>query len=144
MSNDIKKYRQLIESIYSEIYIYNDGGDADGYVTDTASEKLENWVNVRHKLNNDEFIGHVKSSFETISFLNNMNVDENSRGQGFGSDLLEKFIDEAANRMAEAIILFADTEEEQEEGFDLIQFYESYDFEVVKKYPDGALMLLSL
>jgi ribosomal protein S18 acetylase RimI-like enzyme len=72
-----------------------------------------------------------------------MNVDDDSRGQGYGSDLMDQFFSEVGEQAVEAIILFADLSESQEDGFDLVRFYEGYDFEVVKKYPDGVLMINS-
>lgn len=140
--NIFKKFKNLVESLSNEIYVDNEGGEAVGYATETSSEKVDNWINQRHKLNNNDFVKYLRDNYETIAFLNNMNVDESLRGQGHGSDLLDQFIEKAGNELAEAIVLFADTQEEQEEGFYLVSFYESYDFEIVKAYPDGVLMIL--
>lgn len=142
--NDIKKYKNLIESAdEEEIYISNDHAEIEGYVTNTYSERVVNWFTNRHKINPEKTIDYIKENFERISFLNNMNIfDDEDRGKGYGKEIMEQFIDEAYDNGAEIIILYADLQESQEEGFDLVKFYEKYGFDVIERYTDGVLMVL--
>lgn len=74
-----------------------------------------------------------------IVILKNIWVDEESRGHGAGSELMSKFFDEANS--ASSFVLIADSEQSQSEGFNLIEWYESYDFEVVGESGSGPVMV---
>ena len=84
-------------------------------------------------------INDIRSKFPLIAFLNNLNVNEDSRGEGNGSYLLDSFIEEAI--VADAILLIADTGETNE--FDLAQWYESRGFHTLVQTASGPLMLLA-
>jgi len=143
--SDIGKYIKLLENFMSrEIMIEHDHGSAEGYVTDTNSEQFINWFNNRHKIYDQTMIDKFKDKYKSVAFLNNMNVDEDSRGNGYGSEILEDFISDASMHYPDAIILIADTEESQNDGFDLVKFYEGYDFEIVKRYSFGILMIMEM
>lgn len=73
------------------------------------------------------------------SHIENVNVEEDARGQGVGNQLMDRFFEEAWN--AEAILLIADSGEEQLSGFELVRWYEGYDFEVIGMSGDGPVMV---
>jgi hypothetical protein len=57
------------------------------------------------------------------------------------TDLLDRFITEAKDELAEAILLIADIGEVQNEGFNLTRWYERHDFVQVLKTGAGPLMV---
>ena len=72
-----------------------------------------------------------------IAFLNNINVEEEDRGQGIGTELLYDFEAEASFHGAKSILLLAGLDEEQIQGFNLEQWYLNNDYEVLTKDGDG-------
>lgn len=139
---DIRKYIELLENVSSEIYITHDWGSAEGYYTETTDARFTNWFENRHKIFDKDLLESLKERYDSVVFLNNINVEEEERGNGHGSELLEEFLEEASGHYPDAIILLADTEESQQEGFDLVAFYGGYDFEIVERYSFGVLMVL--
>lgn len=74
-----------------------------------------------------------------VAILKNVWVDEESRGQGVGSELMSKFFDEAEE--ASSFVLIADSEQTQNQGFNLSKWYEGYGFEVVGESGAGPVMV---
>ena len=72
-----------------------------------------------------------------IAFLNNINVEEEDRGQGIGTELLYDFEAEASFHGAKTILLLAGLDEEQIQGFNLEQWYLNNDYEVLTRDGDG-------
>lgn len=72
-----------------------------------------------------------------IAFLNNINVEEEDRGQGIGTELLYDFEAEAGFHGAKSILLLAGLDEEQIQGFNLEQWYLNNDYEVLTRDGDG-------
>lgn len=62
-----------------------------------------------------------------IACLNNIEVDEDSRGMGIGSCLMDMFFD-IIDGEAVTAILEVDTGQEQTPGFDLESWYSGYGF----------------
>jgi len=113
-------------------------GALDGYVVDTSKEQIKNYLdNFRVNL---EITNELKSKFKKIAIIKNINVEEKHRGEGIGNKLLSYAIDDAYDNGAEAIILIADKEEENQ--LDLIRWYENYGFEKLTNTISGPLMIL--
>lgn len=74
-----------------------------------------------------------------VAILKNVWVDEESRGQGVGSELMSKFFDEAEE--ASSFVLIADSEQTQNQGFNLAKWYQGYGFEVVGESGSGPVMV---
>lgn len=118
-----------------------DGGSAEGYVVDTMAEQVSNWL-----YRNDadpELAEHIRE-YRRVAFLNNINVEEESQGKGVGRELLDGFVDEAAEHEAEAVYLVADSGEDQREGFNLVDWYERYGFDKIADTPSGPVMEMIL
>lgn len=62
----------------------------------------------------------------SVAILKNLNVDEEERGNGRGTELLENFLEEAEDKGIEHIFLIADTGESND--FCLVSWYERYGF----------------
>ena len=72
-----------------------------------------------------------------IAFLNNINVEEEDRGQGVGTEMLYDFEDQASGYGAKSILLLARLDEDQLEGFNLEKWYLDNDYEVLTRDGDG-------
>lgn len=111
---------KILDNEIEEGYIY-------GFITDTRSEEqLDSYL---EKQGRYEAVNKIQTSYRKIAILTNMYIEEEERGNGHGSFLLENFIDDASLEEVEAIILVADTGEKNQ--FDLVRWYNDYDFEVI-------------
>jgi ribosomal protein S18 acetylase RimI-like enzyme len=128
----------------TELEVSATGGNASGYAADTAREQLPNWLLARHRIDDPKLLADLQTRFHRIAFLNNINVDEYFREKGVGSSLLDRFISDACDDGAEAVLLMADACETQREGFNLVSWYEARGFVVLAQSPSGPLMLLDL
>lgn len=104
-------------------------GSISGYVVGSDEEQVINWFQ-KHKVDPRPFLQDRTET--TLAFLDTMHVEEGYRNQGIGTDLLSRFIDEAVLEGAEQILLMCDKAESQDDGFDLQDWYEAWDFEVVE------------
>lgn len=68
-----------------------------------------------------------QSSSESVGILKTLWVEEEERGSGVGTSLLDEFIDLAVEREMDVIYLVADTLESND--FDLVSWYEEKGFE---------------
>lgn len=125
--NETKKFikQRLRESLTStHIEINEDYGYCVGNVhNDTA--KIMNWFSFR-KFDYKKYEKYLK---KPVAFLNNIYVEE--RGVGYGNQLYSEFEEECYSNDAKCIVLECDTGNEQNEGFDLKKWYESFDYEVI-------------
>lgn len=133
------KISMLQESVvYIDHYDSKDRGSLDGYVTDTSSEQLENYL-FSFSMKSG-VISNIKDKYKRIAFIKNLHVDEKYRGSGIGNKLLSNAIDEAYDNGAEAILLIADMEESND--FDIQRWYEGFGFEKITNTSEGPLMIL--
>lgn len=123
------------------ININPEGGGVEGYVTDDPSI-ITNWFMYRHDVYEPEIIEMILSDYEVVAFLNNINVEEAARGTGLGNKLLNDFEDQAMDHEAQAVILFADINEDQIEGFDLVGWYVKNGYEEI--HPEEGLLYCPL
>jgi GNAT superfamily N-acetyltransferase len=120
-----------------------DGGSVEGYTVDSSAEQLPNWL-ARYDIYDDQIVENIRSQYQTIAMLNNINVEEDSRGTGMGNDLLESFESEASSHGAQIVLLIADVHESQSEGFDLTSWYERSGYQIMKETNSGPLMIKKL
>ena len=142
------KFRDLTKPLYEqhgEIHYLGDDvenedgvrvGVSDGYEVSTDREQLRNWLESEGAA---DLYPRFRKKYKTIAILNGIRVDENYRNQGYGTELLEMFLDSVT---ADAIILVADKHESQARGFNLKKWYNGYGFRVIRQVPSGQLMLL--
>jgi GNAT superfamily N-acetyltransferase len=93
-------------------------------VVHTSPQRLRNWAEKEGV--SEELIQSLEMP---VAILKNIFVPVEQRGEGVGSQLMDYFIEEADK--ARTIILIADSDQSQAEGFNLVKWYESYGFEVV-------------
>jgi len=127
----------LIESIQM-ISKSIDGGALEGYVVDTDKSQLKNYLESQGA--SEQLINNIASKFGRISIIKNMYIDDDSRGQGLGSNLLNNAIDDSYDRGAEAILLIADVHESNE--FSIVDWYKNYGFEIIGDAGGDPIMLL--
>ena len=113
-------------------------GSLEGYVVDTSAPQLKNYLQSQHAAST--LINGISNQFSKIGIVKNLYVDEESRGQGIGNELMSHAIDRAFNEGAEAILLISDSEEENQ--FDLTNWYEGFGFEVIGNAAGNPVMIL--
>lgn len=118
----------------------NDGGSLEGYVVPSDKPQLENYLSGQGA--SKELIDRIRNEFKTIAILRNMYVDEEERGKGYGNDLVNNAIDDAANARADAIVLVADSAEQN--AMNLVTWYENFGFEVIGDAAGDPVMLMTL
>lgn len=136
----MREWMKLFEG-QSLINVDVDKGSAEGYVTDDPNT-ITNWFMYRHDVYDASIIEMILSEYEIVAFLNNINVGEESRGAGLGNRLLSQFEDKAMDLGAQAIILFADINEDQVAGFDIEKWYKSKGYEEI--HPSEGLLYCPL
>ena len=135
------RWQEIFESFGSirHIEFDFDDGSVQGYVVETSAEQVTNWLE-KHGTNDSKVELKIKE-FDKVAFLNNINVDEEARGQGIGQDLLESFESEAKASGADIVVLISDVNESQVIGFDLTLWYKKNGFEILSNTTSGPLMI---
>jgi len=132
-----KPYQPLKESL-THIDQSNSGGDLEAYVVNTSAPNMSNYLESQGV--DQSIIQNLIKSYNTVGIIKNMHVDDEKRGRGYGSDLMNKAIDSAYDNKAEAVILISDTAESNE--FDLTGWYKNYGFEVIGNASGGDLLMI--
>ena len=133
---------KISELLLEQVYIHqsNKGGNLEGYVVDSDKPQLTNYLSSQGADNN--LINQLKQKYKTIAIIRNMYVDEDQRGQGYGNQLVNDAIDDAAGNLADAIICVADMSEDN--NINLVQWYQNFGFEVIGKAGSDPVMVLEL
>ena len=132
------KIKELLSESIQMISQSNSGGSLEGYVVDTDKPQLKNYLESQGA--SEQLINNIASKFGRISIIKNMYIDDDSRGQGLGSNLLNNAIDDSHDRGAEAILLIADVHESNE--FSIVDWYKNYGFEIIGDAGGDPIMLL--
>lgn len=127
---------ELLSKEYTEEE-YGFSGYFEGYI---VNPKKENnlIVFLESEFASYQLISAVKKINDDILVVKNIFIDEDFRGQGFGSEVFEEIISHSLNNK---IILCADTDEVQNDGFDLIKFYQSYGFDIIERSESNPFMV---
>lgn len=115
-------------------------GSASGYVVESTREQVGNYLS-EYSEHSEKIADWLKENVQFIGILKNLNVEENKRGNGYGNELLERFLGEAEQEMASAVILISDDGELQADGFVLDRWYEGYGFVSVQPTSAGPFMV---
>jgi GNAT superfamily N-acetyltransferase len=122
------KHLKLFEN-FNESIVYDeshDFGSIQGVIHYDVN-RVNNWLSKRRLLPDD----YEENITLPMAFLNNINVDEESRGNNYGFAMYDNFEDWCIDNGARAIMLESDSDEEQQEGFDLDSWYEKLGFHEV-------------
>ena len=128
----------IVES--SSLHKSNEGGTLEGYVVDTEKPNLANYL--QSQGTDSKLISLIVNKYTRIGLVRNMYVDPDYRGKGYGNSLMGDAIDDAASAGAEAIVLVADTQEEN--PMNLVDWYEGFGFEVIGNAGGDPVMILEL
>lgn len=130
-----------IASGYTSINQEDDNGSLEGYVVDTAQPQLKNYLTAQGA--DSDLIDSIANKFSRIAIIRNIWVDDDYRNSGIGSSLLESAINEAFAAGAEAIVLVADLNEDNEQlGKSLDAWYQGWGFKTIGKAGNDPIMLL--
>lgn len=126
---------EIIEKNFDE---ENDG--FDGYmlaytINPSKENNLSNFL--RDEGIPEAFINQIERINDDILVIKNIYVDEEYRGNGYGNEILEELLSHSLSGKA---ILIADKDETQQEGFNLITFYNSYGFTSALKQNDSLMV----
>lgn len=117
---------------------HKDGGSLEGYVVDTDQPQLENYLASQGA--SFELVDAIKHRYHRIAIIRNMWVDEELRGGGIGTDLLEQAIGDAFAFGAEAVLLVADMAESNLMPLD--KWYEKWGFVRIGTASGDPVMIL--
>lgn len=112
-------------------------GSCEAYLIPTEKENLYNWLS--KEIDKPEIVYKaLKEVAKDILIIKNINVDEDFRGQGNGTQIL---CDMIGDSYAQSAILLCDIGENQHEGFVLEKFYEENNFKTVLLHNNYPLMV---
>jgi GNAT superfamily N-acetyltransferase/predicted nucleotidyltransferase len=132
----------VAESSMQHINQQDGSGALEGYVVDTDQPQLMNYLTGQGA--SEKLVMKLAEKFNRIAIIRNMWVDEDARGQGTGSSMLESAIDEAFANGAEAIMLVADLSEDNSAlGKSLDQWYEGWGFKKIGLAGSDPVMILT-
>lgn len=123
------------------IEINVDGGSLSGYVVDAGEVNLGNYLDDHTPLA-DQIMEALREQREVVALLRNLEVDEEVRGQGIGTAMVEQFFEEAERLGATSLLLISDEQESQADGFELSRWYESFGFEPALATEQGPIMVM--
>jgi N-acetylglutamate synthase-like GNAT family acetyltransferase len=140
----MRKWIDLVGSDFNLIAYSDERGAVEGYSVSSNDERVINWFEHRHKIFDSSVVEMLRTRFSDIAFLNNIAVWDDYRGEGYGADMLQWFEASASDKGAQAVVLLADTGEEQAEGFDLVEWYIKEGYERIPCSSSMPLMLKTL
>lgn len=129
-----------MRNTYKDISVAVDGGGSEAYVVSTAEDNLENYL-IDVLPDYEPVLLRLRSEYRRIAIVRGIRVDEGCRGQGFGTRILEKIIDNALCNGAEAVLLECDLMEDN--NFDIHEWYREYNFDDIAITPGGNPLMLA-
>lgn len=135
------KHLKLFEN-FNQSLVYDgdsDGGSIQG-ILHYDRTKIDNWL-YKRGLSSSDYNEYIEVP---IAFLNNINVYEEERNQGYGFQMYDEFENWCIDNMATGIILESDSYESQQEGFNLDDWYIKLGFEIIDDREDNKIMYKKL
>jgi GNAT superfamily N-acetyltransferase len=114
---------------------------AAGYVVSSRRKELGDYLIEKDCDEHEPIASWLKEDCVKVALLESIYMDETERGNGYGTQLLKDFIEAAEDAGADVVLLIADTGEHQEDGFDLVEWYERHDFRSISRTEFGPLMV---
>lgn len=124
-----------------EIELTIDHGSIFGYVVDATEPNIQTYL-MQYTNLGKSIAGRLAQRSEVVALLRNLYVDLEHRGQGIGSELVSRFLQEAEQAGATCYILLSDDGEEQINNLDLMAWYEKFGFTGVLSTESGPLMVM--
>lgn len=117
-----------------DIYDEDEKGSIEGYKVSSDQEQVVNWFSKRF---------HQKPDLEkdiNVAFLNNLYIDEDSRGEGKGTLLLNSFIEECSD----CHFIFLECDNGEHNNFLLSDWYRIFGFEIIYNDQNPIMVLKKL
>lgn len=135
MITTLQEFKKLNERSHymSEVEDY---GSYEGIIHSDINS-IKNWFSKRN-MDYDKYLNLLELP---VAFLNNINIEEEHRGQGYGNILFSKFENECYENDAKCILLESDRDEHQSNGFNLDNWYISLGFEIIGNEGGNSIML---
>ena len=127
--------RSHLKSISQE----EDSSGIEGYIVDTVQVQLDNYLSSERAP--PSLVSELRNKYSRIGIIKNIWVDDDQRSTGIGSGILETAIDEASDDGAQAILLVAQADDQQDQP-KLVKWYESYGFSRIGVTSSGYPVLL--
>lgn len=139
----IKKFKIFNESFNSPLLInkYWKYGHLNANIVFTDFD-LKSWLNEYGDFDVTDII--VEDIKQPVGCLTNIIVNTGFRNKGYGNIILDYYIDTCINNDVNNIILVADKDENQDDGFDLIEWYVSKGFKIINYIYENPVMILEL
>lgn len=100
-------------------------------------EKVKNWFSKRG-IDYNSYLNQIELP---VAFLNNINVELKYRGKGYGDELYFDFEQNCYYYYnTKCIILESDSGESQKKGFNLDNWYEILDYEIIGEESGNSIM----
>lgn len=137
---EIREFKQFVNEQNTDnqshfLFKTEDYGSYEGIVH-SDMEKIKNWF-LKRGIDYKLYINQLELP---VAFLNNINVDLEYRGEGYGNELYSEFEQECYEYDSKCIILESDSGESQMEGFNLDNWYQSFDYEIIGKESGNSIM----
>ncbi len=117
-------------------------GRLHGCVVDAAEPTILNYL--EQYCDEAEMVAEVLGQLgELVALLYTLQIPEEWRGQGIGTELVTEFMAQAANKGATSYLLISDANEAMALGFDLTSWYRGFGFESCMETTAGPLMVIS-
>ncbi|HBT0444784.1 TPA: GNAT family N-acetyltransferase [Klebsiella pneumoniae] len=119
--------------MFEQISVYDEDGKGsiEGYKVSSDREQIVNWFAKRF---------HQKPDLAkniNVAFLNNLYIDEDSRGEGKGTSLVSSFIEECFD----CHFIFLECDNGEDNPFSLSNWYESFGFEILYNGENPIMVL---
>jgi hypothetical protein len=142
--SDLKKFiattirEYLNENSNNQSYFLSKSEKYGSYegIVHSDIEKIKNWF-LKRGIDYTKYIDNIELP---VAFLNNINVELRYRGKGYGDELYSDFEQECYDNDAKCIILESDSGESQKKGFNLDNWYQSLDYEIIGKESGNSIM----
>lgn len=126
--------------MFKEIDIDLDGAGFEGFVHDRSAG--DNFLHYLKEMGVNEY--YLKAfdalDFRRITIFKNMWVDEDKRGQGYGSDLLTRAFDQHYELESDLIVLLADNSET--EHFNVSEWYAQNGFSEIDELSNSFTFMI--
>lgn len=115
-----------------------ESGVLTAFVTTADSDPVIDYLSTQGV--STKHIERIVSDYRTVAVFKNMIVAEHARGQGTGTELLQRALSTAKQHGVDACVLVADITEHN--AFDLVAWYERSSFVVTGQADGNPVMIL--
>lgn len=140
--DSIKEHKILrFNQFINEEYDFYDYGEID-YEICRNMDSFKKWLS---QYGDYDKIDEISKEINIpVACITHVEVYEALRGKNLGKKILDDFINKCIDNDAYNVILIADLEEKQIEGFDLVKWYEKYGFTKINEIHSNPVMKMEI